>query len=172
MTYGIPHHLIPATADGKIKLKNHMAFLDMRRAAEEYDQYGAVETCELPRNHDVLLGKGKPIQEYTGNRRLHGLVDEQLSIYHGFSNSKKEKTALSAEIVKMVQKVSGRFLSKESGVWIEVSDDIARDKVSHMFRTRLIMNRRGDGSASDGIKVRAPTELSVLSPDTNKRVKL
>jgi hypothetical protein len=143
MTYGIPHRLIPVAANGKIKLKNHMVFLDMRRAAEEYDPYGAVETCELPGNSDVLLGKGRPIQGYTGNRRLHGLIDEQLSIYHGFSNSKKQKTALSAEIVMMVQSkdYGGRFLSKESGVWIEVSDEVARDKVSNTFRTRLYNNR-------------------------------
>jgi hypothetical protein len=37
---------------------------------------------------------------------------------------------LPAEIVKMVQRSSGHFPSKESGAWIEVSDDIAHDKVS------------------------------------------
>jgi hypothetical protein len=70
--------------------------------------------CELRRNSDVLLGKGKPIQEYTGNRRLHGIVDEQLSICHGFEDNKKEKTSLSAEIVvEMVQRVLVFFCRKK-----------------------------------------------------------
>jgi hypothetical protein len=170
MTYGIPHHLIPLTSDGKFKLKNHLASIEMRQAAEEYAQQGMVETCVLPHTCDVLLGKGKPIQQCTGNRRLHTLVDDHLSLYDGFSN-KKEKTALSAEIVKMVQSASGRFLSKESGVWIKVSDDIAREKVSRTFRTRLRLMRRGRGCASNGIKVRSAIDPK-SSAETNKRVKL
>jgi hypothetical protein len=80
--------------------------------------------------------------------------------------------ALLAYILLGVERVSGRFLSKESGEWIEVSDaDIAGDKVSHTSRTCLVLIRRGHRCAIDGIKVWGSTELSV-SPDTNKRVKL
>jgi hypothetical protein len=61
MTYGIPHHLIPVTANGKIKLKNHLAFIEMRQVVEEYTQHGMAETWDLPLNVGILLGKGKPI---------------------------------------------------------------------------------------------------------------
>jgi ribosomal protein S13 len=170
MTYGIPHHLIPLTKEENIKLKNHLASIEMRKATEEYAQHGMVETCDLPRNCDVLLGRGKPIQEYRGNIRLLALLDDHLSLYHGFSKN-KEKTALSAEIVKMVQSASGRFLTKESGVWIEVSDNIAREKVSCSFRARLVLMSRGQGSRSNAIKVRGATDPK-SAVETNKRVKL
>jgi hypothetical protein len=171
MTYGIPHQLIPLTAEGKIKLKNHMDFIKMRRAAEEYAQHGEIETCDLPLASDILLKKGKPYQEFVGNRRLHAIVDEHLLLYHQLTISKQEKTELAAEIVKMVKGASGRFLSKDSGVWIEVSDDIAVEKVSHIFRARRSLTQWGHGSASNGIKVPLATEPN-LSPFTNKRVKL
>jgi hypothetical protein len=135
MTYGIPHHLIPLTDDGRIKLKNHVELIEMRRAAEEYAQIGMVETVQLPLASDVLLGRGRPIQEHAGNMRLKAIVDAYLSTYHTATNI-KIKTEMTADIVRMIKKASGRFLSKESGVWIEVSDDVARDKVSHLFRAR------------------------------------
>jgi hypothetical protein len=135
MTYGIPHHLIPLTDGGKIKLKNHVEYIEMRRAAEEYAQHGMVETVQLPLASDVLLGRGRPIQEHAGNMRLKAIVDEYLSTYHTATNT-KIKTKITADIVHLIKKTSCRFLSKESGVWIEVSDDVARDKVSHLFRAR------------------------------------
>jgi hypothetical protein len=118
MTYGIPHHLIPVTADGKIKLKNHLASIEMRRVAEAYAQNSVIETVELPLASDILLGRGKPFQEHTGNLRLHALVDEYRGLYHGPPDN-MDKTTLAEAIVKMVQGASGRFLSKERGVWIE-----------------------------------------------------
>jgi hypothetical protein len=60
MTCGIPHHLIPVTADGKIKLKNHLASIEMRKVAEAYAQNSVIETVELPLASDILLGKGCP----------------------------------------------------------------------------------------------------------------
>jgi hypothetical protein len=135
MTYGIPHHLIPLTDDGKIKLKNHMEYIDMKRAAEQYAQHGMVETVQLPLLSDVLLGRGRPIQDHAGNMRLKAIVDEYLPTYHT-APSFKAKREITGDIVRMIKEAHGRFLSKDSGVWIEVSDDVAHDKVSHLFRAR------------------------------------
>lgn len=134
MTLGIPHNLIPFTSEYKIKTKNHLDYLAMRKCAYDYraSTNGMIQTTSLPTNFDVLLGKGKPIQESAGNLKLAAMIDDYVAQYH--SSSKQEKTALAATVVHKVKLSSGKFLSKESGVWIEVSDDVARDKVSHMFR--------------------------------------
>ena len=96
------------------------------------DVCNKIDMIDLPSNNDVLLGKGKPIQEHRGNLKLSLLVDTLVQQYD--TKSKSEKTAMAADIVLKVKASKGRFLTKDSGIWIEVSDDMARDKVSHMFR--------------------------------------
>lgn len=159
MCFGIPHRLIPLTEDYKIKTKNHLEFLAMRKIAEQFDadknnEY--IKMTDLPSNNDVLLGKGKPIQEFCGNQRLCARIDDHLGQYN--MKSKSEKTALAADIVNKVRMSNGHFLSKESGIWTEVSDDVARDKVSHMFR-----HQRQKGRATS----KGPESQSCLREDRN-----
>ena len=169
MTYGIPHHLIPYTVDGKIKTKNHLEFIETRKTGEEYAKNGAVETIELPKLSDILCEKGKVIQESCGNLRLQAIVDEYVHRYH--SSSKAEKTALAEEVVRMVKSASGRFLTKESGIWIETTDEVAREKVSHLFRARRHLASKSP--ASPVVPDRHNVRSSVV-PDfgMNKRIKV
>lgn len=142
MTYGIPQNLIPLTEDGRVKTKNHLEFLQMRRLGEEMAlAQSAVETVDLPLASDVLLGKGRPIQGHAGNLRLQAIVDTYVEKYCKLE-SKLEKTTLAGDIVIWVKGASGRFLSKESGIWREVPDDVARDKVSHLFRNRRLLSNK------------------------------
>ena len=64
---------------------------------------------------------------------MANVIDCYLDQYHKRSN-KEEKTALAANIVTRSKSQGVRFLSRESGVWKEVSDVLARGKVSQMFR--------------------------------------
>jgi hypothetical protein len=136
MTYGIPDQLIPLTPQGEMKRKNHLQMLDRMTTLEEYANTAlAVRMVGLPENTDVLLGKGKPIQEHLGNMRLKALVDELLPRYDACK--KEEKKDVAMEVVQCIKKtMGGRFLSDESGIWIEVDDDIARKKASILFRNR------------------------------------
>lgn len=176
MAAGIPHDLIPFTHhDYKIKTKNHLDYLSMRQKAEALDYsfccaHGGTsllsteETVvahpvtrpfftDLPSRCDVLLGKGRPIQFSPGNQRLELIVDEYLDKYHDSSTSKLEKTALAAEIVRRVKDRLGvRFLSKSSGIWMEVGDEMARDKVSHMFRHQKQKIQTGNHSLPNNMK--------------------
>lgn len=138
MTYGISDHSIPVSEDGRIKLKNHLDYLEMMFLKDRHDESNeGHEMVTLPLLSDVLLGRGKPIQEHTGNIRLAVMVDDMVPQYN--QCSKLGKTQLSVDVVKMVKAASGRFLSKDTGIWMEVSDNVARDKVSHLFRTRRTM---------------------------------
>ncbi len=141
MTYGIPPHIIPINDDGRIRVKNHMEFLQGRKTAELLSRAGERNVVFLPLNSDILFGRGKPIQQTPGNLRLSAIVDSFVTEYH--TRNKQDKTALATQIVDMVKSASGRFLSKNAGIWTIVSDDIAREKVSGLFRT--LYRKRFDG---------------------------
>ena len=65
MAYGIPHDLIPLTYDYKVKTKNHLDYLAMRKKAESLlSSNSTVEAIDLPSRRDVLLGKGKATLNY------------------------------------------------------------------------------------------------------------
>jgi hypothetical protein len=132
MSYGIPPHLIPITGNGDIKKKNHLEWIKYRKTMEEYSRSGTIEWIEVPTNEDVLLGKGKPFRNHMGNLRLMNMVGDNLDRYNACTDQ-LEKRDITTEIVNLV-KNAGRFLTQESGIWIEASDDIARQKVSHAFR--------------------------------------
>ena len=138
MSYGIPPDVIPFTQAQKIKTKNHLEYLAMRATAEKMQaqlpgRFTPEQLICIPLRKDVLLGKGRPIQFSSGNQALGSIVDGYYDQYHKES-SKLEKTALASDIVRMVQANGVRFLSKDNGVWMEVPHDVAREKVSHMFR--------------------------------------
>jgi hypothetical protein len=157
MTYGIPSHLIPVTEDGEIKRKNHLEWIKYRRALEQHEANGAKELIEIPTNSDVLLGKGKPIQEHIGNMRLHLFIEDHLPRY-GDAN-KKGKTEIAREVVQLVKSSSGRFLRIEKGVWVQVPDEVAREKVSHRFwnrRNALVRELRRQVKANAGVRPKLP----------------
>jgi hypothetical protein len=102
---------------------------------------------DKPELFDILCGRGKPIQEHPGNIILHQIVDEHCERYH--SAPRLRKRGISDEIVQAIKKserqheqrqLPGRFIRREQGdrgaYWKEISDDAARDKVSHCFRAR------------------------------------
>ncbi|CAB9526619.1 Transfer protein [Seminavis robusta] len=177
MSYGIPHDLIPFTYNCKIKTKNHQEYLAMRSKAEEIiaqDPSTNPDTLiDLPTRSDVLLGKGKPIQFSSGNQRLMTIIDGYLDQYHNHC-SKQEKTELTFEIVRMLKDSGVRFLSKDSGIWLEVSDELARGKISYMFRHQR--GRTPTTNGATGLVRPAPAgeELKTGITDSNdtKRIKV
>lgn len=66
--------------------------------------------------------------------RYHTLLDTNQSAYE---NAKKfDKMGIAKQTVDQCHEYGGRFLKQEGAGWIEVADSVARDKVSHAFRTR------------------------------------
>jgi hypothetical protein len=161
MTYGIPSDLIPVTENGEIKLKNHLLWIKYRIALEQHEANGAKELIEIPTNNDVLLGKGKPTQEHIGNMRLHLLVEDHFPRYE--DTNKKGKTEIAREVVQLIKSSSGRFLRMEKGVWVQVPDEIAREKVSHRFVrnrrnavARELLNRQVIKANNAGVRPKLP----------------
>jgi hypothetical protein len=102
---------------------------------------------EAPGPNDILLGRGRPYQEYEGNQILATFIDQYREEYQ--ESDRFGKTCISKMVLQMVKKQKGaRFLQRalgDSHLWIEVSDAVAREKISHSFRTK---NKRSSTSDS------------------------
>jgi hypothetical protein len=102
---------------------------------------------EAPGPHDILLGRGRPYQEYEGNQILATLIDQYREEYQ--ASDRFGKTCISKMVVQMIKTQKGaRFLQRaldDSHFWVEVSDAVAREKISHSFRTK---NKRSSTSDS------------------------
>lgn len=88
----------------------------------------------VPCQTDVLLGRGKPIQNHPGNMRLSLIVETLLKHYEE-SSRRHEKTQLAEETVNKMNKAGVRFLSKTDGLWMVATKQAARERVSSTFRT-------------------------------------
>jgi hypothetical protein len=113
-----------------------------------------------PVTNDVLLGRGRPFQEFPGNVRLALLIDKYRERY--FTAGRCDKAIISQHLVDTIKESKGRFLKKttDSEGWVEVSDDVARDKVSHGFRTKTRRNTTTTrATLCQNTKVVAPTRV-------------
>ena len=81
-----------------------------------------------------------------------------------------EKTALTKNMVQIIKDAGGRFLKRnESSLgWVEVSDDIARVKISQSFRTKKRLNI----SKSAVLGVLEPTRFTSLCSRDSKFIKV
>ena len=84
-----------------------------------------------PTRFDVILGRGPRCNLHPGNIRLRKLVDRAKGTYD--ESRKKEKTEIIAQVVLTI-KQKGRFLQESNIGWEEVTDKVAKQKVSHTFR--------------------------------------
>ena len=66
---------------------------------------------------------------------LNQTVDDSLEEFDSLK-SNAEKRQYSVNLVREFKAEGGHFWTLESGVWAEADDDVACDKVSHIFRNR------------------------------------
>eukprot|EP00934_Nitzschia_sp_Nitz4_P001182 Nitzschia sp. Nitz4//scaffold38_size140716//53689//55150//NITZ4_003139-RA/size140716-snap-gene-0.142-mRNA-1//1//CDS//3329550054//1182//frame0 len=95
-----------------------------------------------PSRLDVLVGRGKPYQDFPGNNILLAIVAEYSDLY-GQSYHCQDKTILSLRIVQKIQQDGGRFLQRTMDGWIVVEDAVAREKVAQALRMRVKKQRDG-----------------------------
>jgi hypothetical protein len=137
MSYGITTETLPMDSEGNAHDIFLTDYLEDQQNKEEERKSMIDEKILFPLKYDVLLGRGRPYQEFPGNVKMADIIDSYREAYQG--GKKVDKTALSNKVLQIVKKSNGRFLKKSDSneaVWIEVSDNLARDKVSHGFRTK------------------------------------
>jgi hypothetical protein len=96
------------------------------------------EPTETPGYFDVLLGRGRTHLRHPGNERMRTVANMH-SMRYNATNLRKEKTAITQEIVEIIQSSGdppGRFLGFDHAAdgWVKVGDEVARRKVSHAIR--------------------------------------
>lgn len=131
-TYGIPTQDHPVGPNGELSLAYHQEWLQIRQIQEEESQDGSSPGVLVPRKFDVLFGRGKNTREHTGNLRANHLVEMHQEEYE--RAGKFEKTKVANRLVTMIHESYGRFLKWETTGWVEVGDEVAREKISHFFR--------------------------------------
>ncbi|KAL3907939.1 MAG: hypothetical protein SGILL_008671, partial [Bacillariaceae sp.] len=120
-----------------------------------------------PSNHSVIVGKSKISKTAQGNARLKTLAQIHLDEYSK-ADTKAAKSKIVSKIVKLVQSKCplGAFVkhSKE-GLWYEVPQSVAREKVGYCFRD-LLHGKYKSSSASKAAKRR----LSKLGTESGKQL--
>ena len=144
-TYGIPTDAIPSIDENHMLDRTfHVEWVCQVRMQEEQEGLRASNNQDarlsssiiVPRRFDVLFGRGN-VSDHTGNLRAFHIVHMNR---HEYENADKfGKTLIAERIVKLIHSSYGRFLkfekkAKNAGCWIEVSQDEARNKISHFFR--------------------------------------
>ena len=149
MSFGISSEQLPIQPDGTVSKEAHVQWLQRRQALEGFSppeqQQNQQEESEstllipppsgmvlVPGPYDVLLGRGRFIQDHAGNIRFRSIAECHRKEYE--SVSKMDKKFVAATIVQLVKEGNGRFLRQEGPGWVEVDDATAREKVSHLFR--------------------------------------
>mmetsp|Transcript_13007 Transcript_13007/g.20941 ORF Transcript_13007/g.20941 Transcript_13007/m.20941 type:complete len:477 (+) Transcript_13007:249-1679(+) len=136
MTFGLPNYILPLDDYGNLKEGVMENFIAKRKAIEAADAEAREGRIDYPNKMDILLGRGKPYQEYHGNAVLSTILNDRRDEYN--NASRFEKTVISYDIVKRVHESKGRFIQRDeaSGGWVIVPEAVAREKVSSGFRTR------------------------------------
>jgi hypothetical protein len=92
----------------------------------------------VPKDFDILCGRGRRVQEHMGNVLLHRLLDMHIARYTVAPRNNRKHMA--TEIVQAMKRNGTRFLKRDGAngevIWREIDDDAATEKVSHCFRSR------------------------------------
>jgi hypothetical protein len=109
----------------------------------------------VPGPHDCICGRGKKSFEHIGNQRFRAIVSRHLQKYSG-ATTKLEKSLLVSTIVDTVRDNSpkGGFVkfAESTGMWHEVGDHLAREKVGQAFRDALHTKYRSSSAFKKKMK--------------------
>jgi hypothetical protein len=136
MAYGIDVESFPLSPDGEVRMTHHVKWLAKRKIKEAALQtVGSFAGIDLPGRNDVLLGQGKPFHQHPGNVRMREFVYLYKEEYKRAPIG--QKSNIGDKIVQAITiKEHSLFLKRQpNGWWVQVSENEAREKVVHAFRT-------------------------------------
>jgi hypothetical protein len=137
MSFGINIKNFPFDMNGAFQPEKHPTFLEQHQAIEIARKNKEKEDGTIVlTGHDVLLGRGRPIQDFPGNIALCDLVDQNIDRYRACAKS-SEKDVLFQDIIQSVKTSGGRFLRRINGEngqedhWVIADDTQASEKIFH-----------------------------------------
>ncbi|CAJ1970318.1 unnamed protein product [Cylindrotheca closterium] len=151
-TFGINSILLAVSQSGEKKTEKHRELMKVIKSIEVAKLLTPEKlTVLVPSATDVLLGRGKPIQNHPGNIRLGLIAESQLEEYDEIAN-RLDKTKLAEMTMAKMKDAGVRFLSRDdNGFWELAAERLARERVSSTFRTvrdRLKVSRRSTKAPS------------------------
>jgi len=92
----------------------------------------------VPRDTDVIVGKGMNCYNHIGNKNLRRIAASRIVDYAS-TICKKDKSSVVSSILEQIHKKGGAFIKKdqETGLWYDAENYLARDKISQTFRNAL-----------------------------------
>jgi hypothetical protein len=154
LSFGLPTPFLPVTYEGELKITGHLKWVQRRqnrdKAYFEACRLGrpfSFDGVDLPAPRDILLGRGKSLQEHFGNVHLRSVAVTSLMDKYTTA-AKSDKNSVGMEVVNSTKGAGGRFLKRSNerggeqdshnGWWREVDDAEALDKVCKTFRATKI----------------------------------
>lgn len=104
--------------------------------------------CAHPSPLDVVCARGRDAWNHPGNKNLRGIV-KQNGLKYSQASSKMERSDIVSQIVLDLRAVGCCFLKHDakSGLWKDVGDALARNKVGHLLRNSLSEQYRSSAQA-------------------------
>ena len=124
-------------------------FVDIE-VPETVSDWKEEESCTViePTDLDVLIGRQPATSNYKGNQTFRTMITSQIDKYEAmFTRAAKSEFVLT--MLTNVHERGGRFLRKDTtnGLWNEIPNHTAREKVGHTIRSELAARKR-DGRRS------------------------
>jgi hypothetical protein len=122
-----------------------------------------------PGSCDVICSKGKEAKQHPANQWLRRLIKENLEEYSRCP-SKLERSFIVSRIMRTIRDASpdGGFVRNLNGVWHEVGDRNAREKIGQAFRDLLHTKYKSSTKAKASIRrKRASQDSGSLSCNTS-----
>jgi len=119
-----------------------------------------------PTPSDVLCGQPKTFVNHPGNIAYNQVIAAESVNYMTPSNSKNFKMEKTKEIVEQVKRSGGRFLALgPAAKWEVLTDNKARDKVSHALREYFKKHYKGadDGKNKNNRTITPPSHIRMVS---------
>jgi hypothetical protein len=107
---------------------------------DDSDSYGSIGCGQ----YDILCGKDKTYATHLGNRIFRAAIVAFRDLYSAARCKQDKMTITRAVVHRLRQQYGSRFVRFYDGQWEEISDVMARDKVSHALRFSL---REGSGAS-------------------------
>lgn len=109
---------------------------ESRSATKEPEYIGSAAILPGVNSNDVLCGRDKVSHAHGGNKRFRKVIESHRDEYQNAS-TRDTKTQITCRVIAAIQGLRGRFLKLDdaTGMWVEVGDQYAREKVSHALRS-------------------------------------